>query len=191
MSQAIASTQMTYREYVAREASTDVKHEYLRGEVHAMAGGTPEHARLQARMAAELGRLLTGRPCETFSSDLRVRGVETDLSTYPDLTVICGRLETAQDDPDATINPVVIVEVLSDSSEAYDRGERFAHYRHIGSLREYVLVSQQARRLEVFRRTGDRTWEFVASGPGEMLRLDSLDVEISVEAIYRTQLGAS
>jgi Uma2 family endonuclease len=185
----IASTHMSYAEYRAREGEAPQKHEYLRGNVFAMAGGTPEHARLQSRLAIELGRLLEGRPCEPFSSDLRVRVLGTDLSTYPDLTVVCGKLETAPDDADAVVNPVVIVEVLSDSSEAYDRGEKFAHYRHIPALREYLLVSQRTRRLEVFRRTGGRSWEYADRGPGETMRLESLDIAIEVDAVYSTQLA--
>ncbi len=184
-----ASTRMSYDEYRARETEAPQKHEYLRGDVFAMAGGTPEHARLQSRVAIELGRLLEGRPCEPFSSDLRVRVLETDLSTYPDLTMVCGKLETAPDDADAVVNPVVIVEVLSDSSEAYDRGEKFAHYRHIPALREYLLVSPRTRRLEVFRRTGGRSWEYADRGPGETMRLESLDIAIEVDAVYSTQLA--
>ncbi len=182
---------MTYAAYRAQEAGGDGKHEYLRGEVFEMAGGTPEHARLQSRMAAELGRLLSGRPCEAFSSDLRVRVVETNLATYPDLSVICGKVETSADDEDAATNPTVIVEVLSDTTEAYDRGEKFAHYRHLSSLREYVLVSQRTQRLEVFRRTGERGWEYEDKGPGETMRLRSLDIDIAVDAVYATRLGAA
>ena len=185
---AIPGPRISYAEYLSREAVAPQKNEYLRGDVFAMAGGTPEHARLQARALVELGRLLAGRSCEPFSSDLRVRVQETDLSTYPDVTVICGKLETAPDDPDAAINPVVIVEVLSDSSEAYDRGEKFAHYQRIPSLREYVLVSQRTPRIEVFRRASGRAWEYVVSGPGESVRLASLDVELAVDAVYRTEL---
>jgi Uma2 family endonuclease len=181
---------MTYAEYRTREAEASGKHEYLRGEVFAMAGGTPEHARLQSRLATELGRLLAGTPCEPFSSDLRVRVVETDFSTYPDLTVVCGKLETARDDQDAATNPTVLVEVLSDSTEAYDRGEKFAHYRRLASLREYVLVSQRARRIEVFRRRAGRSWEYVDAGPGETVRLESPGAELSVDAVYSSRLGA-
>jgi Uma2 family endonuclease len=188
VSQPAAPVHMTHAEYRAHEATAATKHEYLRGEVFAMAGGTPEHARLQARMAGELARLLAGRPCEAYSSDLRVRVVETDFSTYPDLTVVCGQLETAADDADAAVNPVLLVEVLSDSTEASDRGEKFAHYRRLPRLREYVLVSQRAHRIEVFRRAAGRSWEYIERGPGETVRLESIDVEISVDAVYASRL---
>jgi Uma2 family endonuclease len=180
---------MIYAAYLARQAVATGKEEYLHGEVFAMAGGTPEHARLQSRMASELERLLAGQPCEPFSSDLRVRVVATDLSTYPDLSVVCGKLETAPDDDDAVVNPVVLVEILSDTTEAYDRGEKFAHYRRLASLREYVLVSQRAQRIEVFRRAAGRSWEYLESGPGETVRLESLGIELSVDAVYSTRLA--
>jgi Uma2 family endonuclease len=190
MSQPAERLRMTYAEYLECEKRADRKHEYLHGEAFAMAGGTPEHARLQMRVGAELSRLLAGRRCEPFSSDLRVRIPETDLSTYPDVTVVCGKLQTAPDDPDAVINPTVVIEVLSDSSERYDRGEKFRHYRHIASLREYVLVSQTSRRIEVFRRTaGQREWTYLDAGPGEQLRLDSIDVSLDVDALYGTELA--
>jgi Uma2 family endonuclease len=103
---------MTYAEYLEFERTSDVKHEYLRGEVFAMAGGTPEHARLAANVISELGGALRGRPCSVFTSDVRVRIETTDRSTYPDVTVVCDRLQRAADDPDAITNPVVIVEVF-------------------------------------------------------------------------------
>ena len=178
---------MTYVEYLASERASDVRHEYLRGDVWAMAGGTPEHARLAARVIGELGRQLEGKPCEPFSSDLRVRVVATDLSTYPDVTVVCGELETAPEDADAVVNPTVLVEVLSDGSEAYDRGEKFAHYRRLASLREYVLISQHEPRVEVFRRRGEREWVFSEARAGETLRFSSLGVELAVDAVYRSR----
>ena len=131
---------MTYAEYLAAEAVSEVRHEYLNGEVWAMAGGTPEHAALAAAMIRELGASLRGKPCRPFSSDLRVHIPDAGLSTYPDVSVVCGQLETAPDDKDAVTNPIVLVEVLSESTEGYDRGAKAAHYRRIPSLREYVLV---------------------------------------------------
>ncbi|MSP63049.1 MAG: Uma2 family endonuclease [Myxococcales bacterium] len=179
---------MSCQEFVAFEAASDIKHEYLRGEVFAMAGGTPEHAALQASLGGELRQALRGRPCRVFSADLKVRVVETDLFTYPDLSVVCGKLERAPGDDNAIVNPTLLVEVLSDSSEAYDRGEKFAHYRRIPSLRDYVLVSQRAPRMEVFSRNG-ATRQFTEAGPGEVIALPSLEIAISVDEVYRDPLA--
>jgi len=128
--------------YAAAEAASPTKHEWLRGEVLDMAGGTPEHSALAMAVGRELGVALQGRPCRVFSSDLKIFIAETQLATYPDLSVVCGKLETTPEDANSVTNPTLIVEVLSDSTEAYDRGAKFAHYRRLPSLREYVLVSQ-------------------------------------------------
>jgi len=180
---------MTYAQYLELERTSEVKHEYLRGEIFAMAGGSPEHARLAANVIGDLRAALRGRPCAVFTSDARVRIEVTDRATYPDVTVVCGRLEHAPDDPDSITNPVVIVEVLSDATEADDRGEKFAHYRRLASLQEYLLVSQRARRLEVYRRRDDR-WVLDEAGAGETLHLDSIDVALAVDEIYRDPLAA-
>lgn len=179
---------MTYAEYLAAEEASDVKHEYLRGEVFAMAGGTLEHSRLAVNMAGELRNVLAGRRCVVFNSDARLRIAATDRATYPDVMVVCGHVERAADDPEAIANPVVIVEVLSDSTEADDRGEKFAHYRRLASLREYILVSQRGPRIEVFHREGDH-WTFNEFGPGDSARLLAIEAALSVEAVYRDPLG--
>ncbi|WP_437822017.1 Uma2 family endonuclease [Sorangium sp. So ce1078] len=174
----------TYAEYLEQERASPTKHEFLGGESFAMAGGTPEHARLSARVIVALGAQLTRRPCDVFSSDLRVRVLATGLATYPDVSVVCGQLARDPEDKDAVVNPLVLVEVLSDSSEAYDRGEKFAHYRRIPSLKEYVLVSQAHRRIEVFRRNEDSSWTLHEAGPGERARLASIDGVLDVDEIY-------
>lgn len=182
---------MAYAEYLRAEQSSETKHEYLRGEVYAMAGGTPTHAGLAMAVGVALSNALSERPCRVFSSDLRVRVEATDLSTYPDITVICGRFEASTIDADAAINPVLIVEVLSDSTEAYDRGEKFAHYRRIPSLREYVLVSQHEPRLEAYARNEEGAWVLTEAAAGESLALRSLEgVRLLVDAIYRDPLAS-
>ena len=181
---------MSYAEYLEFEATSDTKHEYLRGEVLAMAGGTPDHAALALAIGAELVAGLRGRPCRAFSSDLRVRIEATDLSTYPDITVVCGTLETSGLDPHAATNPVLIVEVLSDSTEAYDRGQKFAHYRQIPSLREYLLVSQTEPRLEAYAKNDAGQWVLREAGRGEQLALRSLEgVVLDVDTIYADPLS--
>ncbi len=180
--------QLTYAEYVAAEARSAVRHEFLDGCVYAMAGGTPEHAALAAALAGELRAALRSKPCRVFSSDLRVRVQATGLTTYPDLSVACGKLETAPDDPHALINPVVLVEVLSESTEAYDRGAKAAHYRRINSLAEYVLVSQSEPLIEVHRRNERGHFELIEARAGEHAELASLGVRISVDAVYENPL---
>ncbi|MBI4705603.1 MAG: Uma2 family endonuclease [Deltaproteobacteria bacterium] len=182
---------LDYADYLRAERASEVKHEYLRGEIWAMAGGTPEHGRLAANVIGELRAALVHRPCAVFTSDVRVRVAETDRTTYPDVTVVCGERTTAPDDRDALTNPVVIVEVLSDSSEADDRGEKWAHYRRLASLRDYVIVSQRQRRLEIFHREEDDCWRFSEAGPGEQAALRSLGVTISVDAIYEDPAGTA
>ncbi|MFV8755633.1 Uma2 family endonuclease [Nannocystaceae bacterium ST9] len=182
---------MSHAAYLEAEQRSDIRHEYLRGEVYAMAGGTPEHSALAMAVGAALTTALAGRRCRVFGSDLRVRIESTDLTTYPDLTVICGSFESSADDPNAATNPILIVEVLSDSTEAYDRGEKFAHYRRLPSLREYVLVSQREPRIEAYRKNAAGEWVLGEAGPGEVLPLASLEgVRLETDVIYRDPLAS-
>ncbi|MCK6588750.1 MAG: Uma2 family endonuclease [Polyangiaceae bacterium] len=181
----------SYPEYLAQEQASETKHEFLSGEIFAMAGGTPEHARLSSRVIGALVAQLRGRPCEAFSSDLRVRVLATSLVTYPDVSVVCGRFEQDPEDANTLVNPVVLVEVLSDSSEAYDRGEKFAHYRRIPSLQEYVLISQRKPRIEVFRRNEDGTWMLFEAEASGSVKLASIGCELSVDEVYANALGAA
>jgi Uma2 family endonuclease len=182
---------MSHQEYLETERRSETKHEYLRGEVHAMAGGTPEHAALAMALGAELSLALRGRPCRLYSSDLRVWVKETDFATYPDITIICGKLEVAAVDPLSATNPVVLVEILSDSTEAHDRGAKFAHYRHIATLREYVMVSQAEHLIEVFRKNELGIWELHEARAGESFTLTSVGVSLTVDTVYRNPLEPS
>ncbi|MFV8752681.1 Uma2 family endonuclease [Nannocystaceae bacterium ST9] len=181
---------MSYADYLVAEAASALRHEYLRGEVWAMAGGSPTHARLAMAVGVALSNALADRSCGVFGSDLRVRIEATDLSTYPDITVVCGSLEYAELDPDAVTNPVLIIEVLSDSTEAYDRGQKFAHYRRLPSLREYVLISQHEPRIEAYSKTADGNWMLDEAGPGQALMLRSLaGVRLETDVVYRDPLA--
>lgn len=182
---------MTYAEYLALERSADVKHEYVNGRVFAMAGGTPEHARLAGAVIGDLRTALRGKPCVPFSSDLRVRVAATGRATYPDVTVVCGALVPDPNDADAVQNPTVLVEVLSDTTESDDRGDKWAHYQRITALREYVLVSQKSARIEVFTRdaTDASVWHYRDHGPGARLTLASIGVTLDVDAIYASPLA--
>ena len=189
MARPAAVVRMTYAEYLTAEAVADVRHEYLGGDVWAMAGGSIEHGALAMAVAREIGQALRGKPCRVFSSDVRLRIPETDLATYPDLSVVCGELRTAPDDPDAITNPILIVEVLSDSTEAYDRGAKWAHYRRIASLRDYVLISQAEPLVEVYRRTKDGRFELFEARPGETIELASIEARLDVSAVYVNPLA--
>jgi Uma2 family endonuclease len=183
MARPAPTARMTYPEYIAAESVLDIRHEFLGGDVWAMAGGTPEHGALAAAVIRELGAALRGKPCRVYTSDVRVRVLATGLSTYPDVTVVCGHAETAPEDPEALVNPIVLVEVLSDTTEAYDRGAKAAHYRRIPSLQAYVLVSQSEPVTELYRRKDDR-WELIEARPGQPLELDALGIQLDVRAIY-------
>jgi Uma2 family endonuclease len=173
---------MSWPEYLAFERKAGVKHEYLRGDVWAM-GGTPRHGRLASNLARIVGNALQGKPCVVYSSDVRVRIEASDRATYPDLSVVCGPDRLAADDADAITNPIVLFEVLSEGTERSDRGEKFAHYRRLESLQEYVLVNQDAARVEVFRRH-ERDWLLVVFEAGSTARLDSIDVSFPVDEVY-------
>jgi Uma2 family endonuclease len=138
-----------------------------------------------------LQRELGDRPCRIFSSDVRVCVPATGMAAYPDLSVVCGRLETDPEDSHAITNPILLVEVLSDSTEARDRGVKAAHYRHLESLREYVLVSQAERRVEVHRRNEAGRWELFEYAGSERVELTSVGCLIPMDDVYRDPLGAS
>jgi len=173
-----------YAEYLALEASSNVKHEYLGGQIYGMAGGTPEHAALAAACIGLLFPQLRGGRCRAHDADLRVRVVATGLSTYPDVTVVCGPRELAADDENAIINPTLIIEVLSKSTEDYDRGDKFEHYKRVPSLRQYVLVSQLESRLDVWTRATDDQWTLVSRAEGEIAVLDAIGCRLDVAELY-------
>lgn len=185
----VARRRVTYAEYLAIANDSDTRYEYVAGEVVAMAGGTVEHGRLIGRASALIDRALDGRPCIVLPSDLRIRIRAADRSTYPDLHVVCGEPERDPDDDHAIVNPTVVVEVLSDSTAGHDRTEKFAAYRRLPSLREYVLVSQRERRVEVYRRRENRRWQLDEYVTGDRLRLESLAIELSVDELYVDRVG--
>jgi Uma2 family endonuclease len=180
----------SFREYLELEESSPVKHEFMDGHVWAMAGGTPDHAAIAVNLASILRSQLRGRPCRVFSSDLRVRVLATGLGTYPDVTVVCDALETDPDDPKANTvtNPRVVIEVLSPSTEDYDRGEKLANYKRVPSLREIVLVAHDTRRIEVWRRSGD-TWTLEVTNEAGAARIVTLDCTLELSDVYDDPLA--
>jgi Uma2 family endonuclease len=165
------------------EEHSDTKHEWLDGVVYAMSRGTPEHGRLSAAIAGELRAALKG-DCVVYSSDTMIYVAETRFATYADAIVVCGPLATYRVAKlgEAVTNPTLIVEVLSDSTEKYDRGEKFAHYMRIASHAEYVLVAQNERRIEVFRRPEHGHWAHEIAEAGQSITLHGRAIQ--VDAVY-------
>ncbi len=178
-----AAQRSTYAEYLELEANSEQRYEFVDGAVYAMAGGTPEHSRLAAAAIVQLSAALAPKGCAVYTSDLKIRIDATNRSTYADVVVVCGPEVTSKIDPNAITNPTVIIEILSPTTEASDRGEKWRHYQHLSSLREYVLVSQGDPYIEVFRRDGDE-WVLRTATAGQMLELPSQEVRIPVDAIY-------
>ncbi|HVT42802.1 MAG TPA: Uma2 family endonuclease [Thermoanaerobaculia bacterium] len=178
----------TLDEYLKLEEISNVRHEYLDGEIYAMAGGTPEHGRIAANIIALLGSHESRTRCAVFTSDVRVRVAASGLDTYPDISVVCGHLERDSLDAQAIANPVVIFEVTSPSSDAYDRGEKLRHYQQIPSLREIVIVSHSERRVDVWRRGDEGEWERAEIGPSGVAHLAAIDCDLPVDDIYRDPL---
>lgn len=176
---------LTEAEYLDFERKADVKHEFFDGEMFAMAGGSPAHSLISLNVGAELRNRLKGKPCQAYNNDLRIKIELTGLITYPDLSVICGPLEFTPGTRDTVINPTLLVEVLSPSTEAYDRGKKFHNYQRIPSLREYLLVSQHEARIEQFVRgeAGQWTWR-VADGMDATLLLPSLGITLELGEVF-------
>jgi Uma2 family endonuclease len=143
---------LTEEEYLSFERSADVRHEYLSGQLYAMAGATREHNLITGNVAGELRAQLKGKPCETYSNDMRVRIAKSGRYTYPDVVVVCGTPQFLDDQNDALLNPLLIIEVLSSSTEAYDRGEKFRAYRSIDSFSEYILIAQAKKAADHFTK---------------------------------------
>jgi Uma2 family endonuclease len=176
----------TYAEYVALETLSAEKHEFFDGEIYLMAGGSEEHSALSAAMVRLLGNVVGDRPCRVHTSDLRMFVESVGLATYPDASVICGPLQQHAPSSNATaLNPSILVEVTSDSSEEYDTGAKLEYYQSIPSLREYVIVSHRQRRITVHLRGDDAVWATRSAGPGEQVAIPSLDAELPVDEIYR------
>jgi Uma2 family endonuclease len=175
---------MNEDEYLALERASSRKHEFVNGEAVAMAGGSPRHALIANNVGGELRARLRGGPCRVFQSDLSVHVAATGLYTYPDVTVVCGTPRLHPKDGRSVLNPKVVVEVLSASSEAYDRGAKFAHYQRLPDIAEYVLVAQDQRRVEHYRRLDTGQWLLTTrEGEGEV-ELPALGVVLALDEVY-------
>ena len=176
----------TPEEYLARERVAATKSEFFDGRIYAMSGASRSHVRVTRNLIAALHAQLRGRPCELFPSDLKLRVSQTGLYTYPDATVVCGEAQFADDAFDVLLNPTLVIEVLSPSTESYDRGRKFEHYMRLPSLREYVLIAQDRMRVERFTRAADgRDWVLsVAEGTDATVELPSIGCALRLADLY-------
>jgi Uma2 family endonuclease len=186
---AAAGLRFTFREYLQVDAESSLRHEFLDGMILAMAGGTPDHAALAAAVSASLNQQLQGKKRGVYSEALRVRVRATGFAGYPDVTVVCRQLELDPEDANTAINPTLLVEVLSPSTEQYDRGAKLSQYLQIPSLQHVVLVAHDRHSIEIHSRDG-AGWTVTTYGPGERALLPSLECTLDVDEIYRDPLSS-
>jgi Uma2 family endonuclease len=176
---------MTPEEFLTFERSSDEKHEYYDGVIVAMSGASRAHNTISTNITGLLWQQLKGKDCENFSSDMRVFVPKTLLYAYPDIVVVCGESQFVDEVPDTLTNPLVLVEILSDSTESYDRGKKFENYRAIDSLQEYVLVSQDRAAIEKYAKHGDGFWLLTdATGFEDSIMLDSIGCALKLADVY-------
>jgi Uma2 family endonuclease len=178
-------TFLTEEEYLAIERQAEFRSEYFAGEMFALAGASRRHNRIVTNLVSRLDSQLRDGPCNVYSTDLRVKVTSTGLYTYPDVAITCGEERFADGENDILLNPLVIIEVLSDSTEGYDRGKKFENYQSIESLKEYLLVSQNSQRVEQFVKQNEKNWMYSEiHEPGESIKIQSIECELKLEDIY-------
>jgi Uma2 family endonuclease len=183
--QAVIERYLTSEEYLAMECNAEIKSEYLNGEVFAMSGASLTHTQIAANVVTALNTQFKGRPCRALGSDTRVKVSQTGLYTYPDVVVICGRLQLDDKQKDTLLNPTLLIEVLSPTTESYDRGAKFAHYRTLESLTDYVLILQTEARIEHFARQSPDKWLLsVYQGLEAVAFLPSIGCELPLSEVY-------
>lgn len=179
------SQRMTEAEYLAFERANPIRHEYLAGEVFAMSGASRAHNLISGNLVVALKTQLRGRDCELYAADMRVKIAPLHRCTYPDLSIVCDALRFADEALDTLLNPTLIIEILSPSTEAYDRGREFHAYQHIDSLREYLLVVQDGPHIERYLRREGGIWEYTsADGLHARLALDSVGCTLVLADVY-------
>ena len=182
---AAAQTYLTPEEYLAFERKATTKHEYLNGQIVAMSGASFAHTFITANIVTYLNIQLMDGECRAVASDIRVKASETESYFYPDIVVVCGEPVPEDNVFDTLLNPTVIVEVLSPSTETYDRGEKFEHYQQIASLKDYVLISQDKVHVEHYCRQGSRWLQTELAELEDVLPLRSIDCELRLQDVYR------
>lgn len=182
---AVPKLYLTPAEYLAFERQSDIKHEYFRGDLFAMSGASRQHVRIAVNATIVLGNQLTRRGCDVFNSDMRVKVSPTGLYTYPDLAIVCGRPRFEDKELDTLLNPSVIIEILSKSTEAYDRGEKFAQYRTLETLTDYLLISQTRPHIERFTRQEGGLWLLSESiGLDAVMPIESIQCQLPLAEVY-------
>lgn len=185
-----ALKQLTYDDYLAVEAASPERHIFWRGEIFAMAGGTPDHAMIQANLITLLNVATSKGPCYALGSDLRLRHEESEDTVYPDVQVICGPMQMHPEDRNAATNPTVVFEVLSPSTESVDRGDNRGYYMSFTTLRTVVLVFSKTMRVERYTRQGDGSWSLRVHGADDVVSLPEIGASLLVSALYqRTSLA--
>jgi Uma2 family endonuclease len=176
---------MTEAEYLAFERSSEIKHEFVDGEIYAMSGASRNHNLIAGSTYVAIYSQLRGKGCETYPSDMKVRTPSTGSYVYPDISVVCGDPQFDDEQRDVLLNPGVVIEVLSPNTEAYDRGKKFARYREIESLQEYILISQDQPHIERFVRQADGMWQFSdVRGLEGSVTLASVGCQLALQAVY-------
>jgi len=181
----------SFSEYVRLADESNVRLEFSDGEIYAMAGGTPEHAEIASNVIALLKVQLATKRCRVPGSDVRIRVPATGLASYPDVSVVCGEIRVDPEDDKTVTNPVVIVEVLSPTTEGYDRGEKLTHYKRLDTLRDIVLIDHDRERVELWSRPEHGEWTRTEAGPDGTVELRSIGCALSVEDLYRDAFGGS
>lgn len=185
MSTAALATRVTAAEYLAMERASEEKHELRDGEIVDMAGATFPHNKIAMNAVISLGIQFQNRPCHVLGGDMRVKVAAGEFYTYPDLVAWCGEPVLEDDEVDTLLNPGLLMEVLSPSSEAYDRGEKFEYYRQIPSLTDYLLAAQDRVHVEQFTRQPDGTWRLREyKSLDDTVRVESLDAELPLRGMY-------
>ena len=176
---------LSSEEYLTIERQAHVKSEYFNGEMFTMVGASREHNLIVANLTRELTQQLKGRPCELYPNDMRVKIPTTGLYTYPDVVVVCGEPEFEDEHVDTLLNPTLIIEVLSESTESYDRGEKFRHYRTVKSLAGYLLVAQDEYRIEQFIKQSDEGWLYSETRlPDGVVQLVAIQCALALKEVY-------
>lgn len=178
--------QMTFDDWLdAERARADGRTEYVAGEIFAMAGGSEEHNLIVANVVGELRGQLKGKPCRVYPSDMKVRIAAADVGAYPDVMVICGERQFYDDRRDVVTNPHLLVEVVSDSTEGYDRGQKFAHYRQLDSLQAYLLIAQDRVALDLYLRQNDGTWNLQSFDElAAAMVLPTIEARLALAEVY-------
>lgn len=184
MSAVLDSKTYTAEKYLALDRAAPFKSEFHDGHIYAMVGASREHNLISVNISRELSLQLKGRPCETYANDMRVKGARANKYHYPDVAVVCGRPELEDEHGDTLLNPTVLIEVLSDSTEAYDRGEKFADYRKLPSLREYLLVAQHTPWIERYVRQGEVWILTEAEGLESSMAIESIGCTLALREVY-------